>query len=244
LFILEKPAKEFHGWYDQFHKRRPETMKHIPSDKYNVAWFTLAECVSRGEKVRAMSLYRLLAHSIEDQAFISQLKGDLLRAFQDKDSIELYQEAAELYEKDNRLLEAVAVYEHLILLEPTRDRYLKSLIKLYKQLSISSKVATFLERLFDYALEQYNSDDARDALNQLDNIEDAAEHINLHERFIRLLLKQKEPSKELIIKHGKKVIDALITADETSLQKFLTTVDAMNGDCYLELCKYLEDSQK
>ena len=219
-------------------------MKHIPSDKYNVAWFTLAECVSRGEKVRAMSLYRLLAHSIEDQAFISQLKGDLLRAFQDKDSIELYQEAAELYEKDNRLLEAVAVYEHLILLEPTRDRYLKSLIKLYKQLSISSKVATFLERLFDYALEQYNSDDACDALNQLDNIEDAAEHINLHECFIRLLLKQKEPSKELIIKHGKKVIDALITADETSLQKFLTTVDAMNGDCYLELCEYLEDSQK
>ena len=219
-------------------------MKHIPSDKYNVAWFTLAECVSRGEKVRAMSLYRLLAHSIEDQAFTSQLKGDLLRAFQDKDSIDLYQEAAELYEKDNRLLEAVAVYEHLIVLEPTKNRYLKSLIKLYKQLSISSKVVTFLERFFDYALEQHNCDDACDALYQLDNIEDAVEHINLHERFIRLLLRQKEPSKALIVKHGKKVIDAfIISGNESSLQKFLATVDAMNGDCYLELCEYLEDSQ-
>jgi len=220
-------------------------MKHIPSDKYNVAWFTLAECVSRGEKVRAMSLYRLLAHSIEDQAFISQLKGDLLRAFQDKESIELYQEAAELYEKDNRLLEAVAVYEHLVTLEPKKTRYLKSLIKLYKLLSITSKVATFLERLFDSSTEQNDCDGACDALEQLDNIKDAAEHVDLHQRVIRLLLKQKEPSKELIVKHGKKVIDVLATSDnETSLQKFLTTIDAMNGDCYLELCEYLENSTK
>ena len=65
------------------YQKRFERMKQIPSDKYNVAWFTLAECVSRGEKVRAMSLYRLLVHSIKDGAFACQLKGDLLLAFRD-----------------------------------------------------------------------------------------------------------------------------------------------------------------
>ena len=75
-------------------------MKHVPQDKYNVAWFTLAECVARGEKVRALGVYRLLAYSIDDSAFRRQLEGDILLAFQDKDdAIVKYKEAAFLYQK-------------------------------------------------------------------------------------------------------------------------------------------------
>ena len=58
-------------------------MKHLPSDKYNVAWFKLAECVARGEKEKALGVYRLLVHSLDEPAFIRQLEGDLLLAFKD-----------------------------------------------------------------------------------------------------------------------------------------------------------------
>ena len=62
-------------------------MRHVPSDKYNIAWFRLAECVSRGEKERALGVYRLLAHSFGDEAFAHQLMGDLLLSFDDAQAL-------------------------------------------------------------------------------------------------------------------------------------------------------------
>ena len=53
----------------------------FPSDKYTIAWFKLAECVAKGEKEKAFGVYRLLMHSLEDQAYAYQLEGDLLDAF-------------------------------------------------------------------------------------------------------------------------------------------------------------------
>src|SRR5437899_218534 len=90
-------------------------MRYFPSDKYNVAWFKLAECVSRGEKERALGVYRLLAHSLNDSAFARQLQGDILLSFNDvAGAVEHYRTAATLYQQDERLLEAAAVYEHIV----------------------------------------------------------------------------------------------------------------------------------
>lgn len=114
-------------------------MKQQPSDNYSVAWFKLAEFVSRGEKVRAMGLYRLLAHSLDDQALILQLEGDLLRSFDDINAIQLYEHAAQAYKLSGRYMEAVSVYEHLIVLNPKQFLYRQAAIKLYTELEIPER---------------------------------------------------------------------------------------------------------
>src|SRR6185295_6125944 len=94
-------------------------MRNVPPDKYNIAWFKLAECVSRGERERALGVYRLLAHSIGNPAFESQLEGDLYLSFQDvQAAIAKYQEAVRLYRQSGRVLQSAAVLEHLITLQP------------------------------------------------------------------------------------------------------------------------------
>jgi len=98
-------------------------MKH-ENDMYSIAWFKLAECVARREQERAFGLYRLLAHSFDDQAFAQQLAGDLYRAFDDdKSAIEKYEQAAYLYEQGGRSREAAAVYDHLKTINPDEKRY-------------------------------------------------------------------------------------------------------------------------
>ena len=124
-------------------------MKHVPSEKHTVAWFKLAECVARGEKERALGVYKLLAHSLDDAAFATQLAGDLLLAFQDDEAIDKYREAAIMYKKQQRFVEAAAVYEHLITLQPAVDDYVVSVVVLYQILNFSDKIAEHLKRSVD-----------------------------------------------------------------------------------------------
>lgn len=91
---------------------------YLESDKFNIAWFKLAEFVARKEKERALGMYRLLAHSMTDQALAAQLQGDLLLAFNDDRALEAYLKAAELYEKEGKLVQAVAVCEHTAAMMP------------------------------------------------------------------------------------------------------------------------------
>ena len=88
-------------------------MRHVPNNKYTVAWFKLAEFVTRGEKERALGMYRLLMHSVNDVALALQLEGDLLCAFNDETAYEKYRAAAELYLQTARISEAAALYELL-----------------------------------------------------------------------------------------------------------------------------------
>lgn len=215
-------------------------MKQIPSDKYNVAWFTLAECVSRGEKVRALSLYRLLAHSIDDPAFTIQLKGDLLLAFQDRGAVELYQEAAELYLHDNRLLEAIGVYEHLLTLEPEKWLYIKSLTTLYKKLGIQSKAIYYLQYLLDAACACNDSSQAIEIVEQIDASADPLKAFNAHKQLVLFLLNQEEIPMGVALEYGTKVVNYLLnTANDKTLQQFLNTVEAINADYYHGLTEYL-----
>lgn len=119
-------------------------MEQVPVDKYNIAWFRLAEYISRGEKERALGMYRLLAHSFNDLAFSQQLEGDILWSFNDTSATEKYQSAAHLYMQDNRLLQAAAVYETLYQLEPTTGAFLEKLINLYAQLDNKQKLNTYV----------------------------------------------------------------------------------------------------
>lgn len=113
-------------------------MKQVATEKYNIAWFKLAEFVARGEKERALALYRLLVHSFDDKALAYQLEGDLLLSFNDDAAIDRYCIAAQLYHKQGRLIESAAIYEHLVTLDPENINYLLPMLQQYKMLSYSS----------------------------------------------------------------------------------------------------------
>lgn len=93
-------------------------MTQLPSDKYTMAWFKLAEFVTRKEKERALGIYRLLVHSLQDEAFALQVEADLLLSFGDAKAIEKYTKAAETYIKSGKYIQAVGIYEHCLALKP------------------------------------------------------------------------------------------------------------------------------
>lgn len=79
----------------------------------NVAWFKLAELIAKREREKALGIYRLLAHSLEDKAYALQIEGDILWSLEDHQAFQCYQKAAHLYGENQRWLEALAVYEHM-----------------------------------------------------------------------------------------------------------------------------------
>lgn len=114
----------------------------------SIAWFKLAELIARGEKEKALNLYRLLSHSFDEQAYVLQLEGDILWAFDDRDAAERYRQAAFLYRKEQKVVAAAAVYEHLLTLEPKNYEYLSHAIISYAKLRWIEKIKHHLNFLF------------------------------------------------------------------------------------------------
>lgn len=117
-------------------------MKQVMGDKYSIAWFKIAEFIARGERERALGVYRLLSHSIHDKAIAEQLAGDIFFSLQDiPDAISKYKEAAREYGSSQRSLYAAGIYHHLIVLDPGQAfYYLRQLIDIYQALNLPEKI--------------------------------------------------------------------------------------------------------
>lgn len=125
-------------------------MKQAQSDKHTIAWFKIAEYVSRGEKERALGVYRLLSHSFNDKAVACQLEADIYLSFDEYElAIPLYVQAMELYQKSQRFLEAVAVCEHLISINHIDLGLRREAIKLYSLLNNIPKIHKHIEKAVD-----------------------------------------------------------------------------------------------
>ncbi len=129
-------------------------MRYVPNDKYTIAWFKLAECVAKGEKEKAFGVYRLLMHSLEDQAYAYQLEGDLLHAFEDERAVEKYAHAAHLYTVTQRYKDAAQLYMILIFLVPNEQRYVFKLLELYKEHLKQELLVKKLNELIDTLFEK------------------------------------------------------------------------------------------
>jgi len=106
----------------------------------SIAWFRLAELVSRGEKEKALNLYRLLSHSFDDRAYALQVEGDILWSFEDDEALNKYKQAAFLYRKEQKLTAAVSLYENIFALQPESYEVLSHLVSFYVQLDWMEKV--------------------------------------------------------------------------------------------------------
>lgn len=203
-------------------------MRYLPSDKYNVAWFKLAECVSRGEKERALGVYRLLSHSFDDLAFASQLEGDILFSFEDRiGAIAKYDQAIALYKKSNRLLEAAAVCEHVITMAPVTAEYIRIVVDIYKKLRLTDRVVTYLQMLFALTLGHDDVTNARQLLEELDQYADAHTTVIERQELIFACLRDSSCDIEPLRVHIEHVLDGLLELDDqVALQQFLTHVEA------------------
>ena len=106
----------------------------------SVAWFKLAELVSRGEKEKALTLFRLLSHSFDGRAYTLQIEGDILWAFEDEEAIGRYQQAALLYREEGKISSSAAIYEHLIFIYPDNYDFRKLLTLCYACLGWGKKL--------------------------------------------------------------------------------------------------------
>lgn len=127
--------------------KRVEEMKLLSSGSYNIAWFKLADFVSRGEKERALNVYKLLMHSIQDEAFAYQLEGDILLSFQDYKAIDRYKVAANLYKKNGNYQKAIAVCEQSLSLKEDMSQF-EDLLYMYELIGDQVKI---LHTYFRYA---------------------------------------------------------------------------------------------
>lgn len=215
-------------------------MKHPFSDKYNIAWFKLAEYASRGEKERAIGIYKLLVLSFDDVAFSYQLEGDLLMLFQDETALEKYIRASILYIKENRFIQAAGIYEHLTTLKPENEEYLNKLIEIYENLNIEKNKIFTKKRLCKIHIKNNKLSDALEILKQIEeqtNDDDLAE---IYESLSIQMIKIKCFDKEIIIQYLKKSVDLHFNNNNHKLlQEMLIKLEALDSSYYSTIIQYL-----
>jgi tetratricopeptide (TPR) repeat protein len=212
-------------------------MRQLPGDKYNVAWFKLAEFVTRGEKERAIGLYRLLVHSFDDSAFAHQLEGDLLLSFDGNEAVEKYLEAAHLYEKQERIIEAAAVYEHIITIKPENEKYYVKLIALYEKLGTSERAIDQKVKLLELLIINNRFDEVANRLKEFELKYGDNLLLPLYEKIILTAGANSAFPQEIINSSLEKVVIGLI--DNQELQQFLTKLQAINTDLYKKATELL-----
>lgn len=115
----------------------------------SIAWFKLAELITRREREKALNVYRLLAHSFERKAYALQLEGDILWSLDDKAALEKYRQAAFLYHKEKQWVDAAGICEHLYTMNPHDVEILSHLIRYYTLLEWPER---FSVRINDFVL--------------------------------------------------------------------------------------------
>jgi tetratricopeptide (TPR) repeat protein len=72
-----------------------------------------------------------MAHSLSDRAYALQLEGDILWHLESGNASEKYKQAAFLYQKEKRWIDAIAIYEHLLTQDPDSYEILAALLVFY-----------------------------------------------------------------------------------------------------------------
>lgn len=112
-----------------------------------VAWYKLADLIARREREKALNVYRLLSHSFEDRAYALQLEGDILDSFNDSQAYEKYQQAAFLYKKEARWINAICVCEHILFINCRNVELQGVLLGLYAKVAWKDKFQDLLATL-------------------------------------------------------------------------------------------------
>ena len=218
-------------------------MRVLISESYNIAWFTLADYVARGEKERALSMHRLLMHSVQDVAIAQQLEGDILLAFGDDTAFDKYYTAAILYKQSGKYQQAISVCLQVCALKED-ERILQILLDIYALLHNKSATLETFSRLAKVYISQNNTEllqkTFQDHFLQSCTLTQAL----LTARLVRALLLYDERNTN-ITTYMQKTLDLFRVSlqssqlQHTDLQKFLSEVKVLNFDEYKKAEIYL-----
>ncbi|MCX5923711.1 MAG: hypothetical protein NTU89_04090 [Candidatus Dependentiae bacterium] len=242
-------------------------MRVLASGSYNVAWFKLADFISRGEKERALSIHRLLMHSVQDVAIAYQLEGDILLAFDDNAALDRYHVAANLYKKSGKIQQAISVYEHVSLFKEDENVY-EALLDIYMFMQNKSGILETFSRLAKVCLKKENISHL-DHLFQRYLLESSKTmQARLSARFVRAILLYDEQNIDIssytyqtldLFKESLSIASdisepsSFVTGNQgmmhcvdasqsecMDLQRFLADLKALDNPEYLKAIKYLE----
>ncbi len=216
----------------------------IPFDKFNVAWFKLAEFVGRKEKERALGVYKLLSHSLLDDAFAAQLEGDLFMAFHDEKAVDAYQRAAKLYEKNGQLAHAALVYEQMMAIQPENKEYLIQALKLYEAIKNDVKIARCASQLARIMIKNNSLDLLNDLMATLSC---ATEHqLYVQQACITALIEFQPSEQQLIQDYLSCVVHGLESSIDYQKQfsLFFAKLSALDITWYERACQLLKANTK
>lgn len=204
--------------------------KHDINEKYSIAWFRISEYVMRGERERALGVYRLLSHSIHDTSLIAQLEGDIFFFFDDKAlACQKYVLAAQGYVASGRLINAVSLYEHIVMLDPHNRVYHQTLYTLSAQLGTEQALHHAQTQLVSYATEH------KDFIPMIDFLMDIPDHqtataVSLKTLFLSWISQHTDAHQEQYLKT---IIEYLITHNEHEEASLLVShIAPFNSDLY------------
>ncbi|MCX5924343.1 MAG: hypothetical protein NTZ68_02895 [Candidatus Dependentiae bacterium] len=218
-------------------------MRVLVSESYNIAWFTLADFVTRGEKERALSMHRLLMHSVQDVAIAHQLEGDILLAFADDGAIDKYYTAAILYKQSGKYQQAISVCLQVSLFKED-ERILEVLLDMYVLSNNKSGTLEAFSRLAKVCISQNNTELLQKIFDDHFLQSSKLMQALLTARLVRAFLLYDEENKS-ITKYMHKTLDLFQASlqsselQQTDLQKFLSEVKVLNFDEYKKAEIYL-----
>ena len=215
-------------------------MKQSQVDKHTVAWFKIAECVSRGEKERALGVYRLLSHSFNDNAIARQLEADIYCSFGENDqAYVLYEQAMHLYHKSDRCLEAAAVGEHLIAMRPTDIMLHRTMIQLYMSLAMVSKIRAHVQVLVDLLGQKHQWYDIKNMVVEYSDIHDPHARVGIYGDIITMAHKAGCPWDVLVYSINQALDNLCLVDNDTCVQGLLTLLQTHSDQLYDHAVAYL-----
>ena len=220
-------------------------MKSLLTERKTIAWFTLAECVSRGERERAFGVYRLLSHSLDDRALALQLEGDLFCAFKmSTEALEKYDKAMRLYKQSGKLLEAAAVCEHMRILEPDNSLHMQHALELYGLLQFEDRVAELLVALVVKFVQQGLCDAACALAPLVHELHSYGKQGFCYESVVAALSQMHEVPVHVRILYAQKAAAAYIQHGvNDQLKQFMANLRAHDTEAYHAAVKLVKDPQ-
>lgn len=213
-------------------------MSQLQSDKYNIAWFKLAEFVSRKEKERALGIYKLLIHSLPTDAIAAQLEGDLLLAFRDEKALQSYTRAVELYEQTEDYIKALAVCEHCLTLVPDSMYHVERSVRLYLLIGDKEKARHYADRLGKMLA--IKKDTERNALLITDQNIDLDCRLRIAHSFVIESLNHNPASCALVEKPLTFVLQSYAAESSKKLNSFLVALESIDQATFSWATKYIK----
>ncbi len=218
----------------------------VSSTHVSIAWFKLAECVRRGEKERALSVYKLLVHSLRDEAVAMQLKGDIYAIFNmPTQAVQAYQEAARLFERAGRKFQAVYAHECVVAHEPRCYHSFYVLVAWYASIGVHSRAYVVARYLIQALIEAGYISRAYEALQECTSSFSQEQIAHLYEIFIQNALKHQHGSADRTIIHTgiAKAIDVYRdTHNDEAISTFVDVLSNIDEQASLYAQEYYQEN--